>query len=249
MIEQCHWPDLEDRYQKALRHAVSSIFARFDVRAILATGTILRGVADPRSDLDIHVIQRAPFRTRIQEFHEAIPCEIFVNPLNRIQAYFDEDKADRRPISQHMYATGFVVFDPEQILPPLIEKAKQDLTELPAANASPIGAYGAATAFEDVCDLAEHDEQAAALILGGVVTQLLDCYFRRQPMFVPRLKDTLAALKATDPNLAALAVTATTDPLFPNRLEATHQLCLAITGHEGFFEWSSAPEPCGGPDE
>ena len=87
MLELCTWPSLRGRYDAALRHAVASIFDRFKVRASLATGTIIRGCGDPRSDLDIHVIQADSFRQRCQEFHSGVACEIFANPLHRIEGY------------------------------------------------------------------------------------------------------------------------------------------------------------------
>jgi len=208
----------------------------------LVTGTILRGCGDSRSDLDIHVIQAEAYRTRLQEFHLGVPCEIFVNPLHRIEGYFDEDLTDRRPMSQHMYVTGFAVFDPEGLLPALIERGRADLEKAPSASPSLPARYSAATAFEDVCDLAERDTAAASVALGGVVAQLIECYFREQPMFVPRLKDGFSVLRQREPSLAELALLASSSVDFAERLEAARKLCIAVTGHEGFFEWASELE-------
>jgi hypothetical protein len=241
MIEGCQWPELPDRYNRALRVAVSSVLDRFTVRAILVTGTILRETPDPRSDIDLHVIHAGTFRQRLQEFHEGVPCEIFVNPLSRIEGYFAEDLADRRPISQHMYATGFSIFDPEGLLPPLIARAHTDLERIPSENRSSPDLYSVSTAFEDVCDLADRDQDAAAVALGGVVSQLVECYFRQQPMFVPRLKDQFSELRRREPRLAELALQASQDKL-ERRLEAAEELCRSICGHPGFFEWASEAE-------
>ena len=80
MMSQCKWPDLPEKYGKALREAVRFILNRFDVSGIVAAGTIIEGNPDLSSDLDVYVIHRKLFRQRIQKFFNDVPAEIFVNP-------------------------------------------------------------------------------------------------------------------------------------------------------------------------
>ncbi|CAN5402500.1 hypothetical protein BH11ARM2_BH11ARM2_39220 [soil metagenome] len=124
-------PALPPPYDAALQACVLAALARYDVLTIVASGTVVRGVPDPRSDLDIHVVHRAPFRERLQERHQRVPCEVFVNPLERIQGYFEQGARARRPITAHMFATGVAVYDPEGVGEALRLRAIDALRHVP----------------------------------------------------------------------------------------------------------------------
>jgi len=238
------FPTLDEPYNGALRSCVEQIFRDYDVVAIIASGTIIRGTPDRRSDLDIHTLHRGRFRERVQAFHNGVPVELFVNPPDRIPSYFLEEAHDRRPMTAHMFATGVLIYDPTGVGVELIEEAKRTLQLLPEANLTkPQPAfYGPATQFEDADDLAERDPEGAALILGNAVWELVRCRFLSEPDWLPRGKDTLARLRQIDPESAELAIRATLAGEFKDRLEAARKLCLRITGTDGFFEWRSPRE-------
>ncbi len=241
-------PQLSDPYASALRACLEDLFARYDVVGVIATGTVVRGGGDRRSDLDIHVFHSGAFRERLQLFFNGVPCEIFVNPPHRVPGYFKEDVQARRPISPHMIATGVVVYDPDGEAAKLGEQAKQILANPPATPgdfASTLARYSAATEFEDVDDLADRDPKAAAVLLGAVVRKLAECRVALEPGWLPRAKDLMTRLREIDPESANLAVAATADVPFRDRLEAARQLCLRVTGSDGFFEWASPREDVG----
>lgn len=60
-----------------------------------------------------------------------MPCEVFVNPPRRIPKYFEEETHDRRPAAIHMFASGFVMYDPEGKVANLVEQAQRTLATKP----------------------------------------------------------------------------------------------------------------------
>jgi predicted nucleotidyltransferase len=64
----CNFPKLPDKYDRALREAVSFVLERFKPVGIIAAGTVVRGTPDATSDLDVWVIHMEPFRQRLQKF-------------------------------------------------------------------------------------------------------------------------------------------------------------------------------------
>src|SRR5436190_21778721 len=106
MEHVCNFPQLPDKYDRALREAVAFVLERFEPVGILAAGTIVRGTPDAASDLDVWVIHLEPVRQRLQKFFNGVPAEIFMNPTCVIQKYFVQHQGNARPISAHMMATG-----------------------------------------------------------------------------------------------------------------------------------------------
>jgi predicted nucleotidyltransferase len=137
--------------EKGGREAVQFILKRFDVLGIVAAGTIVRGSPAATSDLDIYVIQRPPFRQRVQKFFNGIPTEIFVNPPAMIEKYFIEERAARRPLTAHMLATGFVVLELDPVIGQLRQRAAEVLADSPADNPEnfTMARYLAAALYED----------------------------------------------------------------------------------------------------
>ena len=238
-------PALSPPYDAALMSCLEHVFSTYEVIGIVATGTIVRGGGDSRSDLDIHVLHSGTFRERVQLFFNGVPAEIFVNPPARIAGYFAEDVEDRKPIAPHMFATGHVVFDPTGVTANLVEDAKQILANPPGAPSQEtltIAYYSAATEFEDVDDLSNRDPAAAAVLLGGVVRKLAEVRLQSEQGWLPRGKDLLLRLREVDPISGTLAEAAASNQPFPDRLEAARELCIRVTGADGFFEWTSRRE-------
>ena len=216
-------PPLGRLHRAALEACVEAMFSQYDVVAIIASGTIVRGDPDRRSDLDVFVLHRGAFCERLQRFFEGIPCEIFVNPADRIPQYFEDEARRRRPITAHMFATGEIIFDPEGVAARLAATAKEALSRTPPApdaGSLPALRYGPATMFEDAEDLVERDPEAATLLLGNAVYELVKCHLAAQPGWIPRHKDFLAELRCIDPESASLAVAASWRPFQPNRSRA-----------------------------
>jgi len=242
-------PDLPAPYGKALKECSRGLLDRYDVIAILAAGTIIRGTADPRSDLDVFVLHRGNFRQRLQEWHLGVPCEIFLDPPERITKLFESDTAGRLSSTAHIFASGKAIYDPEHLLPALKETAEQILlkTPGPVSELSTIKTkYFAASMFEDALDLAERDPEQGAMLLGMAVWELIKCKVWIEPGWWPRAKDLPARFRELDPEGADLAALATSAPNLEVRLEAARRLCLRVTGAEGFFEWTGEREEEGG---
>ena len=238
-------PNLREPYSSAFSACLEQLFSSYDIVGLLVTGTVVRGGGDVRSDLDIHVLHSERFRERVQLRFNGVPCEIFVNPPDRVHGYFEEDRKDRRPISPHMYATGVNVFDPFGTVEGLIADAMKILADVPNAPSeasSTAMRYSAATEFEDVDDLAERDPAGAALLLGGAARKLAECRVALEPGWLPRAKDLLTRLQEVDPEAAALAEQAVSDAPFATRMAAARELCVKVSGHDGFFEWTSPRE-------
>jgi len=244
-IPKTSMPDLRDPYATALGMCIEDLFARYDVVAIVATGTIVRGGGDSRSDIDLHVLHAGTFRERVQLFYNEVPFEIFVNPPGRIKGYFNEDVSARRPIAPHMFATGVIVYDPTHIAAELAIQAKEILAKPPPAvtEAACVALkYSAATEFEDVEDLGDRDATAASILLGSVVRRLIECRVEVEPGWLPRAKDLIDRLRQIDPVCAELAVEATGKVEWSERLDAARKLCVRVIGYDGFFEWKSPRE-------
>ena len=96
LLDQCHWPQLSEPYDRALRAAVAFILERFAVDGILVGGSIIRGNPHPGSDFDIMVLHRKNQRQRLQRFFHGVPAEIFVNPPQSIRGYFVEERRNGR---------------------------------------------------------------------------------------------------------------------------------------------------------
>lgn len=93
----------------ALNEAVSFIESTTDAVAVIAAGTIIRGVPDKNSDLDIYVLHDAPWRCRIQRYFNGVATEIFVNRFDHVYTYFVDEDRKGRPMTAHMLATGVVL--------------------------------------------------------------------------------------------------------------------------------------------
>jgi hypothetical protein len=109
----------------ALNYAILFITQTFDVQGIIASGSIIRGGGNAKSDFDIFVIHRGDFRQRVQKYFDGIPCEIFVNTIEWAYMYFEDEKSTNRPVTAHMLASGRIMIGIEdtEILK-LVEDAK-----------------------------------------------------------------------------------------------------------------------------
>ena len=195
MDHVCNFPELPDRYDRALREAVSFVMERFRPVGIIAAGTIVRGTPDATSDLDVWVIHLEPMRQRLQRFFNGVPTEIFVNPPWVIEKYFVQDQEDARPISAHMMATGTVVLATDPVVEQLRGTAISLLNSSPTLTSQKVtrARYVAATKLEDAMDVIERNPAAANMIASDAVRHMLQFVFLKAGRFIPREKDILDA--------------------------------------------------------
>ena len=240
-VADCLWPHLPPRYDTALREAVSFVLREFQPLGIIATGTIIRGAAHATSDLDIVVIREGRFRRRIQRWFGDVPAEIFVNPPSQIRAYFAEEHRDAEPLTAHMVATGFVIYNASGVVDDLRSEAQAWLDTLnPPSHAEIVRArYGAATRFEDALDVASTDEATATMLFTLSVTSMVELYCRIHLGHVPRRKDLLAAVDANDETLGQVVRAFFSATSFRDRRLLAEDLADVLVGTRGFFEWDS----------
>lgn len=247
IVSQCSWPELPDKYDKALREAVNFILEHFAVSGIVVSGTIIRGNPDPSSDLDIYVIHRESFRQRLQRCFNDVPAEIFVNPPSAIERYFAEEQASRRPLTAHMLATGFVILELDSTVSTLQAKAKALLSKPPGEPKDlTMPRYHIALLYEDAMDVAVRDQATAQMIISRAVSEMLSFCFTQSGMFIPRHKDLLNELAMLDSQTAELARRFFEASSLEPRLDLAGEIADRTIGARGFFEWETSPEALSG---
>jgi hypothetical protein len=247
LLSHCTWPDLPERYDRALREAVGHILRRYTPVGIIAAGSILRRTPDPSSDLDIYVLHLEPFRQRLQKFFNRVPAEIFVNPPAAVEGYFTDELASARPITAHMLVNGFVILDRHPVVEQLRQRARSLLATPPTLSPAQHTwkRYLASNLLEDAADVAARDPQTAQIFLAQAVFAMLQYHFESAGRFIPRTKELLSQLDALDAPLASLARQFYTSGDFNTRLAAAEQIADRTVLVRGFFEWESEPEQVG----
>jgi predicted nucleotidyltransferase len=244
MVQECDFPRLAAKYDRALRDAVSFVLGSFKPVGIIASGTIIRGNPDATSDIDLWVIHLEPARQRLQRFFNGVPVEIFVNPPWTIHSYFANEQSDARPISAHMMATGHVVLAVNPIVSELRQKAQWLLTQPPTLSdeAIVVARYVAATHFEDATDIAARDPIAASMLLSRALLEIMRFAFLKARRFVPRDKDLLDEFAALASDSAGKVRRFFQTSDYEERIRVATQVADDVLGVRGFFEWSSTLE-------
>jgi nucleotidyltransferase-like protein len=238
------WPALRPPYDEALDQAVEYVRERFTPIGVIAAGTVVRGVPDDASDLDIVVIHTAPFRQRLQRRFNTVPAEIFVQPPHEARATMEREYADGRPVLAHMIGTGRVLYRAHEELDALVARARELLSQGPSHDEAHLLRlrYLAATRYEDAEDRAAADPETARLILVQAVADMLRYHVVAAGTFVPRDKDLLAGVDMIDPETAALSRRLLRSASLSEQRELARRLADRTIGVRGFFEWESEPE-------
>lgn len=239
------WPGLPERYAFALRLAVSDIEAHYHPIGIFATGSLLRGEGGPTSDIDLFVIQREPFRQRLQRRYDDVPFEIFINPPPQVRRYFEDEHRSARPITAHMLATGFIVLDLDPVVQTLRNEAAQWLATPPNPSTDTLRwrRYLIGDMLDNARDVVDNDAATADLFLHRALDATLEYRFLVANRLLPRPKDALRELHRLDPQSGQLMRAALAAPAIPDKLERVAALVAQVAGVTGYFEWDSAQEP------
>ncbi|MEO8608160.1 MAG: nucleotidyltransferase domain-containing protein [Chloroflexota bacterium] len=235
---QCRFPDIAEPYLGALKAAVRHILDTYEVLGIIAAGSIIRGEGHPSSDWDICVVHAKPQRQMIQTFFEGVPTQIFLNPPDKIRQYFVSEAAEGSCITAHMFVTGFVVLDRD----PFIEEARQEAHRVIAAGpqvkaeALPMQAYHIASEFENAMDIIEADPPAGLMLLSHTMMRMLQYYFVRHQIFIPRTKDLLKRAREHNPELGRLVDDFYRVNDLAQKIELAGQIADTTIQARGFFE-------------
>ena len=192
---------MDNKYIVALDKAISWIELNYSPIGIIVSGSIIRGNPNAQSDFDIFVIHREEYRQRVQKYFNNIPCEIFINPFNKVIDYLDVDYKNNRPITAHMIASGYVIRGADNIeIINLINLAKEYLCKKPLFQEKKLLfiKYGIVNLFEDATDVKDTDEILALYIINRVVLESIDYIYLLNLHPLPRLKERIANLQSID---------------------------------------------------
>jgi predicted nucleotidyltransferase len=243
-MQSCQWPEMREPYHTALREAVAHIFSYCTPLGIVASGTIIRGNPSPNSDLDLYVLVAENQRQRIQKLFNGVPAEIFNNPFQQVEKYLAEERLEGMMITAHMLSTGHVIFDNDERLPLLVAKARQLLAEPPNYSPSWLvnARYMAATLYEDAQDIAGVRPEACGMLLSAAVRSMLQYYYLKNNLYIPREKWLMDDLAGRDNALADCAVRFWKAGSMEKRLSLAEKIADATIATRGFFEWASGWE-------
>lgn len=243
-IAACRWPALAANHVDALRQAVTFVAAEFRPVAIVAAGSIVRGVGDARSDIDLFVIHAQPFKQRVQRRFTGVPVEIFVNPVESVREYFASEHLRARPSTAHMLSTGFVV-----LAAPVLEALRAEAADW-LGKSSPLtvdqgirARYAAALTLEDAEDVRERDPAMASALLSEAVTEALRYWIRVRRGVLPGAKRLIEKVRAEDPSLGVAAERFFCASSIDERVMFARQIAQHCIGAVGFFEWASRKLP------
>jgi hypothetical protein len=232
----------ESPYNIALDKALTWVRKEFKPIGIIVSGSIIRGNPDINSDFDIYVIHQDSFRQRIQKYFEGIPCEIFVNNLNHIYGYLEQEYKSNRPVTAHIISTGKVIEGAENLeLQKLIQSSKEFLSKSPTLTESQrvFIRYAIATMFEDATDLKDTDTHTSTYFLNKLVNDIIDYTFRNNSIPLPRPKERIKYLEINYPDIGKPISDFFSAENFFNKYEIAKKLVKKTVGEIGFFEWDS----------
>jgi predicted nucleotidyltransferase len=239
------WPALPERYDRALRLAVSDVETQYHPVGIIAAGSILRGQGGPTSDIDFYVVHLEPFRQRLQRLYHDTPFEVFINPPHQVRRYFEAEHRDARPITAHMLTTGLVLLDQDPVVQTLRNEAAQWLATPPnlTPDALRLRRYLIGDLLDNARDVVDGDPDTARLFLHRALQATIDYRFLVENLNLPRPKDALHELRRLDAACAALVHRALTAQAAPDQLEIVVALAARAAAVTGYFEWDSTPDP------
>lgn len=235
-------PELEPPFDRALADALDYVFEiHDDVVSINLAGSVFRGKADPRRDLDVYVIIGGELRHRDHRFFAGVPVEMFFNNEERSRGYFAQDQREGRAHAVRLMAFGHIIYDPGGVFARLRADALDVMERGPAVPEETLTfrRYGAVDQMDSALDVADRDPAMARILATEAVSQAIAVWFVERGGWIPRGKDRLQALRTVDPE-AAIAVERFIDS---GSVAEAEEAIAMLLGVGGFFEWDSLPEP------
>jgi predicted nucleotidyltransferase len=238
LLAQCRYPDVAEPYLTALKEGVHFIAQEFEVIGIIAAGSIIRGAAHATSDWDIYVIHDKPQRQMIQRFFAGVPTQFFVNPPIMVRRYFVSEAAEGTCITANMFTTGFVVLDRDPLVEAMRQEARLVLERGPQVSEDQLTmrAYHIGDQFENALDVIENDPDAGIMILSHAMLRMLQFYFVRQKIFIPRDKDLLRRVREHNPKLGQMVDNFYQTHEWIEKVNFAREIADATIQVQGFFE-------------
>jgi len=207
---------------------------------VLASGSRIHGTPSATSDLDSHVLISSPRRRRRNFLLHGLEIEMFINPPQRIPAYFN----DGRPVTLHMFAFGQAIYDPQGIVADLQAQARTLWNAGPPLIPPSLDwhhRYVAADLTNDLLDLGDDDDSSANLLIGKLVEHLLATHYGLQRRWLAKPKRLLTDLASWDDHATTFARAALESRPLNERRAAINQLAahvLAPIGGLAGPEWT-----------
>lgn len=196
-------PALPERYRAAWDRVCHELHADPEALGATISGSVLRGLGGPTSDLDVYVWINGAERWRRTYVCEGILIEEFRNSEPWIRRYVE--RRDDAP-GLHMLGFGVVVLDRSPAFGALCSEAR-NAYELGPRRLSEGDAlflrYSVWDAWGDVKDLsARGDERAARGLIQREVHHNLAARYALEGRWLPKLRDLLPDVLSWDPPLA-----------------------------------------------
>lgn len=229
-------------HKTALDEAKAWIEQNYKPIGIIASGSIIRGNPNAKSDFDIYVIHDEKFRQRIQKYFNTVPCEIFINSIEHTRSSFIKEQMENRPVTAHMLATGLVIKGEES------NNVKSVLDEAKAYQNKPkdfnehdltLFKYGISNWLEDANDIAADDKVTCHYILGKVTDKIIDYWFFKNQRPLPRIKERFNIIKTEDGEFYGSICSVYNERSVKEKLKSLNVLVEKELGVKGFFEWQT----------
>lgn len=208
MLQQCRFPPMDEPFATALREAVTYAIERYNPIGIIGAGSVMHGKGDLTSDIDLYVIFEGDYRQLEHKFFNEVPCQLFCNPIQRVERYFVEERSrlNSGPTTAHMMVSGIVILDRDSRVEQIRTNAQAALQLPPEPNEDMLQLmrYHSVSALENMLDVRETDPDMAMLEVCTALPNMLNYYFLRRGEYIPRHKDTLNHIREQDPELAQL---------------------------------------------
>ena len=242
-------PDaLPERYFSAWRRLCADLEADLAVLGATISGSVLRGLGGPTSDLDVYVLIRGVSRWRRTYVCEGVLVEEFRNPESWIRRYV-ERRDDAAGL--HMLGHGVVVLDRDPGFQILRAEARCAYALGPRAPTQAEALYARYAIWDSWCDvkdlLARGDDDAARGLIQRETHRTIGTHHRLAARWLPKVRDTLTSLESWDPlvadELRVLWSSATGD--LSHAFRAYDRLVrhtLAPHDPDAPILWTSAPE-------
>lgn len=232
---------LPDRFLGAAERAMDFVFDYPDRPvAVTLSGSVVLGLGDPNSDLDIWVVIEGEHRQRVQRRFDDVPCELFFNPVATIRSYFETESREGSPSSMRLTLDGHVLFDPDGVARGLREEARTVLDDGPQVPPETIvqRTYSAVDALDNARDVHGRDPMLSSIMTSSALRETLLLAYLLNGEWEPRLKDLRVGLDNVCPSVVEPLVRYEQDPT----PDSAGDVLQAVLGVSTFFEWESTPE-------
>jgi hypothetical protein len=143
-----------------------------------------------------------------------------------------------------MLATGYVLFNKSDIINDLITNAKTYLNKQPEFNEkqAELLRYKAAVLLEDAIDIKDKDVGMANVFISDSVQAILDWYYYKEYLFVPRKKDLIANTERIAFEIGSCSRKVMESVQIEEKINYLKRLADLTIKSYGFFEWESERE-------